>query len=104
MYRQDYWSSIAEDEFIEKDVNWLRLRDVTIAYNLPKKFLAKSKFIQAISVYATGTDLLLFTNYSGVDPLTNANTPSTPGVGGFGFDYGTVPLPRTFLFGIRATF
>jgi TonB-linked SusC/RagA family outer membrane protein len=104
MYRQAYWSSIAEDEFIERDINWFRLRDITIGYNVPKKLFGKMKAISSINIYATGTDLFLITNYSGVDPLTNSNTPSTPGVGGFGFDFGTVPLPRTFLFGIRATF
>jgi TonB-linked SusC/RagA family outer membrane protein len=104
MFRQAYWGAIAEDEFIERDINWLRLRDITIGYNIPKKVLSKVKFIQGLSIYATGTDLFMITNYSGVDPLTNSNTPSTPGVGGFGFDFGTVPLPRTFLFGIRATF
>ncbi len=104
MFRSDYWSSIVEDEFIEKDIKWFRLRDVTLSYSVPKKTLAKTKFIQALSFNVTATDLILFTNYSGVDPLTNANTPSTPGVGGFGFDYGTVPLPRTVLFGIRASF
>ncbi|MFN5134287.1 MAG: SusC/RagA family TonB-linked outer membrane protein [Chitinophagaceae bacterium] len=104
MYRQAYWSAIAEDEFIERGINWFRLRDVTIGYNIPKKLFSKFGFISALNVYATGTDLFLITNYSGVDPLTNSNTPATPGVGGFGFDFGTVPLPRTFLFGIRASF
>jgi TonB-linked SusC/RagA family outer membrane protein len=104
MYRQAYWSAIAEDEFIERDINWFRLRDVTIGFNVPKKLYQKFKIISSLSIYATGTDLFLITNYSGVDPLTNSNTPATPGVGGFGFDFGTVPLPRTFLFGIRASF
>lgn len=105
MYRQAYYqTAIAEDEFIERDINWLRLRDITFGYNVPKKVFGKFKGISAVNFYATGTDLFLITNYSGVDPLTNSNTPATPGVGGFGFDFGTVPLPRTFLFGIRVTF
>jgi TonB-linked SusC/RagA family outer membrane protein len=104
MFRSDYWSTIAEDEFIEKNIKWLRLRDVTIGYNFSKASLAKIKFISSLNVYATGTDLFLITNYSGLDPLTNSNTPATPGVGGFGFDFGSVPLPRTFLIGVRATF
>lgn len=104
MFRSDYWGTIAEDEFIERNIKWLRLRDVTISYNVPKSMLNKSKFISGLNIYATGTDLFLITNYSGMDPLTNSNTPATPGVGGFGFDFGTVPLPRTFLLGVRATF
>jgi TonB-linked SusC/RagA family outer membrane protein len=104
-YRQAYYQfTIAEEEFIERDINWLRLRDVTLGYTIPKKWFGKFKGITGINVYATGTDLFLITNYSGMDPLTNANTPATPGVGGFGFDFGTVPLPRTFLFGIRVIF
>jgi len=104
MFRSNYWSTILEPEFVEKNINWLRLRDVTISYNFNKAMLAKTKFISALSIYMTGTDLLLFTNYSGIDPLTNSTTPATPGVGGFGFDYGTIPLPRTFLIGVRASF
>ncbi|MFN4284471.1 MAG: SusC/RagA family TonB-linked outer membrane protein [Lacibacter sp.] len=104
MYRQAYWSAIAEDEFIERSINWFRLRDITIGYNVPKKVFQKLKGVQGINVYMTGTELFLLTNYSGADPLTNANTPATPGVGGFGFDFGTVPLPRTFLFGARIIF
>ncbi len=104
MFRSNYWGAVLEHEYVEKNINWLRLRDVTITYNLPKAALAKTKFISAMSFYFTGTDLFLLTNYSGIDPLTNANTPATPGVGGFGFDYGTIPLPRTFLVGVRASF
>lgn len=104
MYRQAYWGAIAEEEFIERGINWFRLRDVTIGYNVPRKVFQKIKGVQGINVYMTGTELFLFTNYSGVDPLTNSNTPATPGVGGFGFDFGTVPLPRTFLFGVRVIF
>jgi hypothetical protein len=104
MFRSNYWGAVLEHEYVEKNINWLRLRDVTLTYNLPKAALAKTKFISAMSIYFTGTDLFLITNYSGIDPLTNANTPATPGVGGFGFDYGTIPLPRTYLVGVRASF
>jgi len=45
----------------------------------------------------------LLTNYSGADPNVNGNSATTRGVGAFGFDFGTISLPRTLSGGIRIT-
>ncbi|MFR9534113.1 MAG: TonB-dependent receptor [Rikenellaceae bacterium] len=37
--------------------DYIRLKNITVAYTLPKYLLANSKFITGIRVYATGTDL-----------------------------------------------
>ncbi|TPE46312.1 SusC/RagA family TonB-linked outer membrane protein [Pontibacter mangrovi] len=100
-----YWSSIYYyNSFIEKDINWVRLRDVTLSYRLPSDVLAKTKFIRNASVFVTGTDLFLLTNYSGLDPVANGNSAAVGGAGGVGFDYGNFPLPRGLNFGVRAEF
>jgi hypothetical protein len=52
-------------------------------------------------VYVTGTDLWMKTNYTGLDPLTNGNSAAVGGSGGAGIDYGNLPVPRGFNFGIR---
>jgi hypothetical protein len=52
----------------------------------------------------TGNDLILITNYRGTDPQVNGNTAGSRGVGGFGFDYGTLPTPLGLNFGLRAGF
>jgi hypothetical protein len=91
----DYYLSMSEELFIEKDINWLRLRDLTLSYALPE-----GRFKRA-SVFITGTDLLLFTNYSGLDPIVNGNTAATGGSGAAGIDYGNFPMPRSFSFGMR---
>ncbi|MFX8934061.1 hypothetical protein ABTN02_20755, partial [Acinetobacter baumannii] len=31
-YQQTYYTSMPEEEFIQKNVNWFRLRDVTLNY------------------------------------------------------------------------
>jgi hypothetical protein len=93
-----YYVAMSEENFIEKDINWLRLRDVTLRYNLPE-----GRFRRA-SVFVTGTDLLLFTNYSGLDPIVSGNTAATGGSGGVGIDYGNFPMPRGFNFGIKMGF
>ncbi|MBD1396641.1 SusC/RagA family TonB-linked outer membrane protein [Pontibacter sp. JH31] len=106
LYRNStYWASIyPHHSFIEKDVNWVRLRDVTLNYRLPASVMQRAKFIDDVSVFVTGTDLFLLTNYSGLDPVANGNSAAVGGAGGTGLDYGNFPLPRGINFGIRAGF
>lgn len=103
---QTYYSStrMPEEEFIERDVNWLRLRDITLSYTFPTQAIRKLKYFKSLSVFATGNDLILFTNYTGADPAVNGNTAGSRGVGGFGFDYGNIATPISVNFGIRANF
>lgn len=97
-----YWGSIYPyQSFIEKDVNWMRLRDVTLNYSLPSSALEKTNVIKTASVFLTGTDLFLWTNYSGLDPVANGNSAAVGGAGGSGLDYGNFPLPRGINFGVR---
>jgi TonB-linked SusC/RagA family outer membrane protein len=95
---------LPEEEFIEKDVNWLRLRDITLSYTLPPSVIKRWKFMKSLGVFITGNDLALFTNYTGADPAVSGNTAGTRGVGGWGFDYGNIGAPVSFNFGIRAGF
>ena len=92
-----YYTNISEELFIEKNINWLRLRDVTLSYVLPQWLMKNA------SVFITGTDLLLFTNYSGLDPIVNGNTAAVGGSGAAGIDYGNFPMPRGINFGLRLT-
>ena len=92
-----YYTNISEELFIEKNINWVRLRDVTLRINVPGKFLRARE----ASVFVTGTDLLLFTNYSGLDPIVNGNTAAVGGSGGAGIDYGNFPIPRGVAFGLK---
>ncbi len=83
--------SIAE-RYIE-DGSWVRLRDVTLGYSLPKNIVEKAKMANLnISVY--GRNLLLFTKYSGMDPDTNLGGVDTaPGVDAF-------VIPNTKSYGV----
>ena len=85
--------------FIE-DGSYLRLKNVTLAYSLPKKILSKAT-ISELQFYITAQNLLTFTKYSGYDPEVNAyGTSSTE----LGVDYGTYPQSRTFIFGVNIQF
>jgi hypothetical protein len=92
-----------EEFFIEKDINALRLRDITVNYNL-QKLLKNRKVVKGLNAYVTANNLILLSNYSGADPAINGTTPGTRGVGAFGFGYGTVPEPISVNIGIKASF
>jgi hypothetical protein len=94
---------LPEEYFIEKDVSYFRLRDITLSHNF-KNCIKKVKFIKNLSAFVTGNNLIMISNYTGADPSVNGNTPATKGVGAFGFDYGTLPEPISVNFGIRASF
>ncbi|AKQ47076.1 membrane receptor RagA [Rufibacter radiotolerans] len=100
-----YWSSIYNfNTFIEKDINWMRLRDVTLSYRLPSTLLKRAGFVKDLSLSVTGTDLFILTNYSGLDPIGAGTSAATGGAGGGGIDYGNFPTPRGWNFTLRAGF
>jgi hypothetical protein len=71
---------------------------------VPAQKLSRTKFFRTLSFFVTGNDLFLLTNYRGADPAVNGNTAASNGVGGFGFDYGSLPAPLSVNLGLRAGF
>ncbi len=100
-YNNNFYTSLADETFIERDINWVRLKEVTVRYNLPTSVLGRSRIFKSASVFFTGNDLFLLTNYTGGDPGVNAVNTATGGSGGFGIDFGNLPLPRVFNAGIN---
>ena len=104
-YHQNaYYTALPVEEFIQKDVNWFRLRDITLSYMFDKNRLAPLKHVKSLTAFVTLTDPVLITNYRGADPQVNGNTSGSSGVGGFGFDYGNVGMPLGINIGFRAGF
>lgn len=54
------------DDMIE-NVSWVRLKQLTLGYNVPQHVMKKLK-IEGIRVFFTAENLFLLTNYSGMDP------------------------------------
>src|SRR5204862_4373084 len=84
----DYYRLISEELFIEKNINWLRLRDIQLSYNLPAGFLGARNS----SVFVKGTDLFLWTNYKGLDLIVIGNSDAVGCTGGMCIEYGTFPI------------
>ncbi|AYD48672.1 SusC/RagA family TonB-linked outer membrane protein [Arachidicoccus soli] len=107
-YNNVYYTSdvngLPEEAFVQKNVNYLSLRDVTLSYAFNKKVLKRIKVFKSLSAFLTCNNLILITNYLGADPSVNINTAGENGVGGFGFDYLTPATPIAYNFGIRVKF
>jgi hypothetical protein len=101
---QSYYTSMPEEEFIQKNVNYFWLKDVTLSYKLPESQVKKLGYVKSLSFFVTGNDLVIFTNYKGADPAVNGNTAAAGGTGSYGFDYGSLPAPMSINFGLRAGF
>lgn len=90
--------------FFVEEVNWLRLRSVSLTYSLPASVLKRSKVFKAASFNVTGTNLWLLTNYSGMDPEISAAGAGVIGSGSVGIDYAGVPATAGFTFGVNLKF
>ncbi len=99
-----YTARMPEEEFIQRDVNWLRLRDLTLNYTLSARAIRKYSFLKSLGFFVTANDLILITNYIGADPAVSGNTSGTRGVGGYGFDFGNIATPISVNLGLRANF
>jgi hypothetical protein len=106
LFRSDYYQSGSiEEDFIERDINWLRMRDMTLSYKLPASLLKRQRVLKNASVFFTVTDAFMITNYTGADPATNGNNVSTRGgVGGIGMDIGNLATPTGYNIGINIQF
>lgn len=102
-YNQNYYTLMPEEEFVEKDINWLRLRDVSLYYNFGST-VTKSMKLKSLSAFVTIIEPILITNYRGTDPQSNGLTAGSRGVGGFGFDYANVGAPIGINLGLKANF
>ena len=99
---QVYWQQVMDliDESNIYKTDFVRLREVVIGFQLPQAMLDRLKIFRSASVFATGRNLLLFTDYPNFDPET-----SVGGGGNFqGLEYVSLPQTRSYGAGLRVTF
>lgn len=84
---------------VVEDASFLRLRNVTLGYTLPRKVLRKMNF-DTMRFYISGENLWTLTNYSGPDPeVSTRNSVLTPG-----FDWSAYPRALGVTAGLSLTF
>ncbi|MCU4165595.1 SusC/RagA family TonB-linked outer membrane protein [Carboxylicivirga caseinilyticus] len=98
-----HWHNLfsVDDQFVF-DASYIKLREVTLSYQLPVDLLKKTKFFQSGSVYASGRNLLLFgTNIPHIDPEVDAGA-TTGNL--HGYEYANSPSTKSFTFGLNLEF
>ena len=85
-----------------EDASYLRLRDVTLSYNLPKG-VASAIRASGARLYVTASNLWTLTSYSGPDPEVNVAADSRNGLVQ-GLDFGTPPQPKSVVVGVNLSF
>ena len=79
-----------------EDGDFVRLENVNAGYNWQ---LDTFKYIESVRFSITGNNLLLITDYSGIDPEINFS-----GGNGFGGDFGIYPRTTSVALGLQVTF
>ena len=92
-------SNLVISSRIVEDASFLRLKSVTLGYNIPQTFLSKYKISNA-RVYVAAQNLWTWTGYSGYDPeVSIRDSALTPGL-----DYSSYPRALNISFGINLGF
>lgn len=86
-----------------EDGSHLRLKNVRLTYNLPTDKM-RLKGISAMSIYGTGTNLLLISNFRLIDPETSRYGRSGLGNIAQGFSNGEYPNAKVLTLGVNVTF
>ncbi|MFZ5942431.1 MAG: SusC/RagA family TonB-linked outer membrane protein [Bacteroidota bacterium] len=97
-FHQRKWGGIAELDVY--DASYVKLRDVTLNYNLPVQWF-KNTFIKEMSCSLVGKNLWLI--YSGV-PNIDPESAFTSNNNGIGQEYAAMPTARSVGFNLRVTF
>lgn len=123
-YYENHWSEPGDDAYYPEprlflsngygissmhifDGSYIRLKDVTLGYSIPKKYSNMIK-MDKIRIFVRGYNLLTFTNYPGWDP--EVNSPNTADISTQasniqqGWDFYTAPQPRSITVGLNLNF
>ncbi|MEJ2884307.1 TonB-dependent receptor [Pedobacter sp. GR22-6] len=98
-YRTGGYGPYAYSSRVIEDASFLRLKTVSLGYQLPQKLL-KSLRIKSLRVNASAQNLFTWSTYQGYDPEVSAyNSALTPG-----FDWSVYPRARTLTLGLNLSF
>lgn len=81
------------DTHLLSNASFLRLKNVTLTYDLPKKWMEATGFISNVRLSAQARNVFTITSYTGPDPEVASN-----------ISVGAYPATRQFIFGLEVTF
>jgi TonB-linked SusC/RagA family outer membrane protein len=101
---QDYSTNLLPSDFYIENGAFLRLRNITLGYTIPKNVIQSitSNVLSGVRFYIASENLLTITKYKGFDP--EVSTQNNDYIFNRGIDNGQYPQPRAFLFGVQVNF
>ena len=94
----DFRNSRDADRFLENG-SYFRMKNISIGYNFKQKWLTNLG-VEKLRLFATGSNLITITGYSGLDPdFKGANSDWDSGTDSFAY-----PNTRSVMFGLDLTF
>lgn len=104
LYGGGSWSETAFRSDLVEDGSFLRLQTVSLSYSLPQDIVERYR-MQKIKLGVTGTNLAIWTRYSGFDPEANTDTGTgTASRIAPGLDMSPYPRPTSLLFSVEVGF
>lgn len=93
-------------DFLVEKGDYIRLKTLTLGYNIERKAWLKAVKISAIRVYLQATNLLTITDYSGLDPEVSYTTSAASNAYNLqaGIDNFSLPQTQTFTLGVNVKF
>lgn len=98
---QNYWSALgdrAAERFVY-DASFIKLRQITFGYNLPKKLFGKTPIQSLMLSFVARNLAIIYKKTDNIDPESSYSSGNSQGLDYFGF-----PATRTYGFNLRATF
>ena len=81
------------DTHLLENASFLRLKNLSLAYDLPASWMKATHFMNGARLSFTGRNLFTVTKFKGADPEINTN-----------IAYGNYPATRQFVLGVEVTF
>ena len=107
--RNSNWGSETNSNYV-LDGSFLKVKNISLGYNFNKTIVEKIG-LQALRIYASAIDPLVFTKYEGFDPEVNSQSTPEQNTGNnlnrnvaLGFDEGAYPGVSQYLLGLNITF
>ena len=81
------------DTHLLENASFMRLKNLTVSYDLPKNWMRRTGFMESARIFFVGRNLWTVTKYRGYDPEIDSN-----------MQLGNYPNTKQFTFGLELTF
>ena len=101
-YYESLYDTNNNNAFWVEDGSFVKLRELSLSYNIPKSWMKNIGFFEDIKLSLIGRNLLTFSDYKGWDPEVLSYDGSTQQY--FAIDYGVYPIQKSYSLSVQFKF